>query len=33
MVARLQAVISEEMKWQLKEKTGKENPDTIIACV
>ncbi len=33
MVARLQAVISEEIKWQLKEKTGKENPDTIIACV
>ncbi|MDO6675527.1 tryptophan synthase subunit beta [Tenacibaculum sp. 1_MG-2023] len=33
MVARLQAVISEEMKIQLKEQTGKENPDTIIACV
>lgn len=33
MVARLQAVISEEMKWQLKEQTGKENPDTIVACV
>ncbi|MBL4604751.1 MAG: tryptophan synthase subunit beta [Flavobacteriaceae bacterium] len=33
MVSRLQAVISEEIKWQLKEKTGKENPDTIIACV
>ena len=33
MVARLQAVISEEIKWQLKEKTGNENPDTIIACV
>ncbi len=33
MVARLQAIISEETKWQLKEKTGKENPDTIIACV
>lgn len=33
MVARLQAVISEEIKWQLKEQTGKENPDTIIACV
>ena len=33
LVARLQAIISEEMKWQLKEKTGKENPDTIIACV
>ena len=33
MVARLQAVISEEMKTQLKEQTGNENPDTIIACV
>lgn len=33
MVARFQAVISEEMKWQLKEKTGSENPDIIIACV
>lgn len=33
MVARLQAVISEEMKVQLKEQTGNENPDTIIACV
>lgn len=33
MVARFQSVISEEMKWQLKEHTGKENPDAIIACV
>ncbi|MCH3884455.1 tryptophan synthase subunit beta [Tenacibaculum aquimarinum] len=33
MVARLQAVISEEMKAQLKVQTGNENPDTIIACV
>ncbi len=33
MVARLQAVISEEMKVQLKAQTGKENPDSIIACV
>lgn len=33
MVARLQAIISEEIKWQLKEHTGKENPDAIIACV
>jgi len=33
MVARLQAIISEEIKWQLKEKTGKKNPDYIIACV
>ena len=33
MVARFQSVISAEMKWQLKEKTGKENPDYILACV
>ena len=33
MVARLQSVISKEMKWQLKEQTGKEKPDYIIACV
>jgi len=33
MVARLQAVISEEIQWQLKAKTGKASPDTIIACV
>ncbi|MBN2166419.1 MAG: tryptophan synthase subunit beta [Marinilabiliaceae bacterium] len=33
MVARLQAVISEEIKVQMKEKTGKENPDYVIACV
>ena len=33
MVARFQAVISEEIQWQLKEKTGKTTPDTIIACV
>lgn len=33
MVARFQSVISEEMKWQLEEHTGRENPDAIIACV
>ncbi len=33
MVARFQSVISEEMKWQLKEQTGSENPSMIIACV
>jgi len=33
MVARFQAVISEEIKWQLKEKEGKEDPDYVIACV
>lgn len=33
MVARFQSVISEEMLWQLKEQTGKEDPDIIVACV
>jgi tryptophan synthase beta subunit len=33
MVARFQAVISEEIKKQLFEKEGVENPDYIIACV
>ena len=33
MVARFQSVISEEMRWQLKEQTGSELPSQIIACV
>ncbi len=33
MVARFQSVISEEIKWQLKEKEGRENPDYVFACV
>lgn len=33
MVTRFQSVISEEMQWQLKDHTGSENPDMIIACV
>lgn len=33
MVARFQSVISEEIKVQLKEKEGRENPDFIVACV
>jgi tryptophan synthase beta chain len=33
MVARFQAIISEETRWQLLEKTGTENPDYVIACV
>ncbi len=33
MVARFQAIISEEMKFQLKKKIGKENPDYVIACI
>ena len=33
MVARLQSVISEEIKWQLAEKIGRDYPDYLIACV
>lgn len=33
MVARFQSIISEEIKWQLKEHENNENPDYIIACV
>ena len=33
MVARFQSVISEEMRWQLKEKTGSELPTHVVACV
>ncbi len=33
MVARLQSVISQEMKEQLKEKTGSPLPDYVVACV
>ncbi|MCU4154922.1 tryptophan synthase subunit beta [Carboxylicivirga sp. A043] len=33
MVARLQAVISEEIKQQIAEKTDKDYPDYVIACV
>ena len=33
MVAKFQSVISEEIRWQLLEKTGKETPDYVIACV
>jgi tryptophan synthase beta chain len=33
LVARLQSVISEEIRWQLKEQTGKPDPDYLIACV
>jgi len=33
MVARFQSVISAEIKWQLKEKTGNEFPGVVIACV
>ena len=33
MVARLQSVISEEIKWQLQEKIGRDYPDYLMACV
>jgi tryptophan synthase beta chain len=33
LVARLQAVISEEMKKQMTGVTGNEDPDYIIACI
>ena len=33
MVARFRAVISEEIKVQLKEKENRENPDYVVACV
>lgn len=33
MVARLQSVISEEIKKQLIEKEGRDCPDYLIACV
>ena len=33
MVARFQSVISQEIKEQLREQTGSENPNYILACV
>ncbi|WP_343640243.1 tryptophan synthase subunit beta [Chryseobacterium sp.] len=33
LVARFQSIISKEIKEQLKEKIGRENPDYVIACV
>jgi len=33
IVARMQSVISEEIKWQLDEKIGRDYPDYLIACV
>ena len=33
MVARFQSVISKEIRWQLKEKTGSELPSHVLACV
>jgi tryptophan synthase beta chain len=33
IVARMQSVISEEIKQQLLEKTGRDYPDTLMACI
>lgn len=33
MVARFQSVISAEIRLQMLEKTGSENPDYVVACV
>jgi tryptophan synthase beta chain len=33
MVARFQAIVSEEIKWQLKEHEGTTKPNYIVACV
>ena len=33
MVARFQAVVSEEIQWQLKEKEGTTKPNYVVACV
>lgn len=33
MVARFQSVISEEIRWQLKEEIGSELPTRVMACV
>ena len=33
IVAKMQSVISKEIKWQLQEKIGRDYPDYLIACV
>jgi tryptophan synthase beta chain len=33
MVARFQSIVSEEIKWQLKEQENTEKPDYVVACV
>ena len=33
IVARMQSVISEEIKWQLQEKEGRDYPDYLLACI
>ena len=33
IVAKMQSIISEEIKWQLQEKVGRDYPDYLIACL
>jgi tryptophan synthase beta chain len=33
MVAKFQSIISQEISEQFKEKTGKDSPDNIVACI
>ncbi|MFC4721489.1 tryptophan synthase subunit beta [Geojedonia litorea] len=33
MVARFQAVVSEEIQWQLQEQEGTKKPNYVVACV
>jgi len=33
LVARMQSVISEEIKWQLLEKEGRDYPEMLVACI
>lgn len=33
IVARMQSIISKEIKWQLQEKIGRDYPDYLIACL
>lgn len=33
MVARFQAIVSEEIQWQLQEHEGTTKPDYVVACV
>ncbi len=33
IVARMQSIISEELKWQLQEKIGRDYPDCLVACI
>ncbi len=33
IVAKLQSIISKELKWQLQEKVGRDYPDYLVACI